>query len=113
MTLKDTTRTVLLVAVAVLIAGSAAFLTRDAPAVYDILIRNGTIYDGSGGAPYVGEVAIQHDRIAYVGPHAPGTAMRVIDATGKAVSPASSTCCPGRTSRSWSTAAGRAICARA
>src|SRR5437588_10184980 len=52
-----------------------------------MLIRGGTIYDGSGSAPYVGDVALQGDRIVYVGPHAPGRAGRTIDATGKAVSP--------------------------
>lgn len=58
-----------------------------APA-YDILIRGGVIYDGSGGKPYKGEVAIRGDRIAYVGPHAPGKgAGRTIDAHGQAVSP--------------------------
>jgi N-acyl-D-amino-acid deacylase len=52
-----------------------------------VLIHGGTIYDGSGGEPYVGDVALKGDKIAYVGPHAPGRASRVIDATGKAVSP--------------------------
>src|SRR5205823_7126187 len=54
---------------------------------YDMLIGQGTIYDGSGAAPFVGDVAIEGDRIVYVGPRAPGTAKRLIDATGKAVSP--------------------------
>src|SRR5436309_7018878 len=45
------------------------------------------IYDGSGAAPFVGDVAIEGDRIVYVGPRAPGTAKRLIDAQGKAVSP--------------------------
>src|SRR5262245_28385247 len=38
---------------------------------YDVLIAGGTVYDGSGGPPFVGDVAIQDDRIAYVGAHAP------------------------------------------
>jgi N-acyl-D-amino-acid deacylase len=54
---------------------------------YDILVRGGTVYDGSGAAGYVGEVAIKGDRIAYVGPEAPGEARREIDATGQAVAP--------------------------
>jgi N-acyl-D-amino-acid deacylase len=53
----------------------------------DIIIRGGNIYDGSGRAPYVGDVAIHGDRIAYVGPHAPGHARTEIDARGKAVAP--------------------------
>lgn len=54
---------------------------------FDLLVRHGTIYDGSGAAPFVGDVAVRGDRIAYVGQHAPGTARQVIDATGKAVAP--------------------------
>ena len=65
------------------------FATANAPvpASYDVLIRGGMIYDGSGGTPYVGDVGLKGDRIVYVGPHAPGRAARTIDATGKAVSP--------------------------
>jgi N-acyl-D-amino-acid deacylase len=33
-------------------------------AQFDVLIRNGTIYDGSGGPPFAGDVAINGDRIA-------------------------------------------------
>jgi N-acyl-D-amino-acid deacylase len=54
---------------------------------YDVLISGGTVYDGSGGAPFVGDLAIRGDRIAYVGPHAPGHARERVDAHGKAVSP--------------------------
>jgi N-acyl-D-amino-acid deacylase len=54
---------------------------------YSVLIRGGTIYDGSGGQPFVGDVAIKDDKIVYVGPSAPGTAAKVVDATGEAVSP--------------------------
>jgi len=71
------------VAVAALFATSAA----PVPASYSVLIHGGTIYDGSGSTPYVGDVALKGDRVVYVGPHASGHAARVIDATGKAVSP--------------------------
>ena len=54
---------------------------------YDLLIDNGTIYDGSGGTPFVGDVAITGDRIVYVGPQAPASAKQVVNASGLAVSP--------------------------
>jgi N-acyl-D-amino-acid deacylase len=54
---------------------------------YDLLVRGGTVYDGGGGPGIKGEVAIVGERIVYVGPKAPGSARRVIDATGKAVAP--------------------------
>jgi len=54
---------------------------------YDLLVRGGAIYDGTGAAGYTGDVAINGDRIVYVGPRAPGDARRVIDAAGQAVTP--------------------------
>ena len=53
---------------------------------YDVIIRNATIYDGSGNAPVHGAVAIQGDRIAAVGDF-DGTAATEIDARGLAVAP--------------------------
>ncbi len=53
---------------------------------YDVVIRGGTIYDGSGGTPYTGDVAVKGDRIAAIG-KVEGTGATEIDATGKAVSP--------------------------
>jgi N-acyl-D-amino-acid deacylase len=53
---------------------------------FDLLIVNGSIYDGQGGVPYTGEIAIRGDRIVGIG-HGLGTAARVIDAKGMAVAP--------------------------
>jgi N-acyl-D-amino-acid deacylase len=75
-----------LVAAAALLAACAA-TTASPPAGYDVVIRGGTIYDGSGGAPYAGDVAIEGDRIAYIGPSAPGAGALEIDASGLAVAP--------------------------
>ena len=33
---------------------------------YDTIIRNGEIYDGSGGAPYRGDIAIKSGKIAAI-----------------------------------------------
>jgi N-acyl-D-amino-acid deacylase len=74
------------IAFAIAVAGLFA-TSASPPAAYSVLIRGGTIYDGSGGTPYVGDVALKGDKIVYVGPHAPGRSARVVDATGKAVSP--------------------------
>ena len=57
------------------------------PPAYDLLIRNGTIVDGRGGAPYVGDVAIRGEQIVAVGSAIAGTAGRTIDATGLTVTP--------------------------
>ena len=54
---------------------------------YDVVIHNGTLYDGSGGEPVVGSVAIQGETIAAVGPSVAGRGRREIDAAGLAVAP--------------------------
>lgn len=72
---------------AALLLAACATAPGAGPERYDILVRGGTIYDGSGGAPYRGDVAIRGDRIAFVGPRAPGSAGREIDASGLAVAP--------------------------
>jgi N-acyl-D-aspartate/D-glutamate deacylase len=52
----------------------------------DLIIRNGTIVDGTGAAPYVGDIAIDGDRIVAVG-KVSGPARREIDAKGMVVTP--------------------------
>jgi N-acyl-D-amino-acid deacylase len=67
------------------LSGASAATPAPAPA-YDIVIRGGTIYDGSGGEPYVGDVAVEDDRIVAVG-EVDGTGRHEISAAGKAVAP--------------------------
>jgi N-acyl-D-amino-acid deacylase len=74
------------------LAGLLAFLPTGchsgAPAAdYDVLIRHGQILDGSGGAPYAGDVAIRGDRIVSIGSFENVKAKREIDATGLVISP--------------------------
>jgi N-acyl-D-amino-acid deacylase len=74
----------------VLYAGSlldAAASPRSAQFRFDTVIRNGLIFDGSGKTPFVGDVAINADRIAYVGSHASGRGRAEIDASNEAVAP--------------------------
>ena len=54
---------------------------------YDVLIRNGSIYDGTGAPPYVADLAINGDRVSAIGQFAPGSADLEIDASGLAVAP--------------------------
>jgi N-acyl-D-amino-acid deacylase len=53
---------------------------------YDLIIRNGTIVDGLGGEPYVGDVAVSGGVISVVGT-VEGEGSREIDATGLLVTP--------------------------
>lgn len=58
-----------------------------ASADYDVVIRGGTLYDGLGGEPVVGDVAIRDERIAALGDLGEASGALEIDASGKAVSP--------------------------
>jgi len=71
-------------AAALLSTGSAQ--GADTPA-YDLLIRNGMIYDGSGAEPYAGDIGITGDKIVYAGPSRAATATKTVDAQGLAVAP--------------------------
>jgi N-acyl-D-amino-acid deacylase len=74
-----------LLAAALSIGGGAVRAAN--PPVHDVVIRNAVIYDGSGGKPYSGEIAIDGDRIAYVGAHRALAGRSEIDAHGQAVAP--------------------------
>lgn len=54
--------------------------------MHDLVIRNGLIYDGSGGAPFEGDVAIDGDRISVVG-EVSAAGREEIDAKGRLVTP--------------------------
>ena len=54
---------------------------------WSLLIRNGTVVDGSGAPARAADVAVEGDRIAAVGPGLAGEAARVIDAKGLMVAP--------------------------
>ncbi len=73
---------------ALALAGSIALSACSEPAAeYDLLVRGGTVYDGSGGPPRQADVAVADDTIAGVGDFSAASATVVIDATGHAVSP--------------------------
>jgi len=81
-------RTIVFALALCLLPGAAR--SEEARTTYDLALRGGTIYDGSGGKPFLGDVAVKGDRIVFVG--AAGSlgkakAKREIDARGLAVSP--------------------------
>ncbi|MDQ6861440.1 MAG: D-aminoacylase [Verrucomicrobiota bacterium] len=53
----------------------------------DVLIKGGTIFDGTGGAPRTGDVGIKDDRIVAVGDLTGRSAKETVDAKGLAVAP--------------------------
>lgn len=54
---------------------------------YDVIISNGTLYDGNGGEPYSGDIGILADTIAAIGDLSGFKGAVEIDAQGKAVAP--------------------------
>ena len=54
---------------------------------YDVIIRNGTIVDGSGAPAAPGDVAIQGQRIAAVGALGEAAATTIVDARGLTIAP--------------------------
>ncbi len=71
---------------AIMIVGLWAACSK--PPHYDVIVRGGTIYDGSGEPGYVGDLAVSGDKVVAVGElPADATAGLEIDAAGMAVSP--------------------------
>ncbi|MBC7853125.1 MAG: D-aminoacylase [Pirellulaceae bacterium] len=68
-------------------AGLLLSTASSSPQVFDIVLRHGTIYDGSGKAPFVGDVAIAGDSIAAIGPSIAGRGRREVEVRGLAVAP--------------------------
>jgi N-acyl-D-amino-acid deacylase len=54
---------------------------------YDVIVRNGTVYDGSGNKPFTGDLAINGDSIVALGNLKNARGQTEIDARGKAVAP--------------------------
>src|SRR6266403_1198561 len=57
------------------------------PTDFDVVIRGGTVYDGTGAEPKTVDVAIRGDRIAEIGDFKTAKAKTVVDANGLAVAP--------------------------
>ena len=75
-----------------LLAASALLLAPPAPAVadtVDVLIRGGTVYDGSGAEAVVADVGVDGDRIVFIGDASAADlhGRREVDASGLVVSP--------------------------
>ncbi|MCH7538654.1 MAG: D-aminoacylase [Proteobacteria bacterium] len=57
------------------------------PTSYDLILRGGNIYDGSGGAPFIGDIAIDGDKIVALGDIGDAIASVEINVQGLAVAP--------------------------
>ena len=66
-----------------LVAGVAAQQNNE----FDVLVRNGTVYDGTGSKPRRADVAIRKDKVVAVGNLKSAKAITMVDANGLAVAP--------------------------
>ncbi len=80
-------RSVFLAVSLVLIAACASRPAAPPAAGYDLIIRNGTVHDGTGEPPRVADIGIRGDRIAAIGSLGAARGAREIDARGLAVAP--------------------------
>jgi N-acyl-D-aspartate/D-glutamate deacylase len=69
------------------LAGAVEASPSNSAQVFDVIIKGGTVYDGSGAEGRVADVAIRGDRIAGVGNFENSQAKRVLDAHSLAVAP--------------------------
>jgi N-acyl-D-amino-acid deacylase len=82
-----------LLALTIIFALSLTAITRgesraeSRPQSFDIIIKGGTVYDGSGRPPRRADVGINGDRIAAIGNLNRATATTIVDAKGLAVAP--------------------------
>src|SRR5712671_5086554 len=67
----------------VLLLGCAITSAQD----YDVIIRNGAVYDGSGGEAQHVDLAIKGDRITGLGDYSKASAKTIVNASGLAVAP--------------------------
>jgi N-acyl-D-amino-acid deacylase len=70
-----------------LILATSFFITAGCSSDYDVIIKNGTVYDGTGGNPQSTDIGIKADTIAAIGNLESASAATTIDAEGKAVAP--------------------------
>ena len=66
---------------------SLVFGAEPAADKFDVIIKGGTVYDGTGEKSRVADVAIRGDRISGIGTFSPEQGRTVIDAKGMAVAP--------------------------
>lgn len=74
-------------ALLIIILIACLFLNGSNAPVYDIIVRQGNVYDGSGSKPVVTDIGIRGDTIAFIGDLSSAIAKKEIDAKGLAVAP--------------------------
>jgi N-acyl-D-amino-acid deacylase len=66
---------------------SSSLFAQNKPEEFDVIIKGGTVYDGSGGKPFKADVGIKGDKVVTIGNLSKAKAKQTVDATGLAVAP--------------------------
>jgi N-acyl-D-amino-acid deacylase len=77
----------LVLALLVIAAAQGPRRTESQSRPFDVIIRGGTVYDGTGRPPLRADVGIKADRVAAIGNLSRATAPTIVDARGLAVAP--------------------------
>jgi N-acyl-D-amino-acid deacylase len=85
--MSPTRRTFLRVSGGTLAAAALGPYRLRSRADYDLILRGGTVFDGSGAEPFEADIAILQGRIAAIGSRVAGTALEEIDVRHLAVAP--------------------------
>jgi len=72
---------------AILVLSLISAVACQRPAEYDLILRGGDLYDGSGGSPQVADIAVRNDTIAAIGDLSKARGKAEIDVRGLAVAP--------------------------
>ena len=72
---------------AILVLSLISAVACQRPAEYDLILRGGDLYDGSGGSPQVADIAVRKDTIAAIGDLSKARGKVEINAKGLAVAP--------------------------
>ena len=72
---------------AILVLSLISAVACQRPAEYDLILRGGDLYDGSGGSPQVADIAVRNDTIAAIGDLSKARGKVEINAEGLAVAP--------------------------
>jgi len=72
---------------AILVLSLISAVACQRPAEYDLILRGGDLYDGSGGSPQVADIAVRNDTIAAIGDLSKARGRAEIDVRGLAVAP--------------------------
>ena len=85
--MKKITYAVIILALAVVVLIQISCYNSSYSDTYDVLIKDGLVYDGSTSEPMVEDVGIKGDKIVAVGKNLAGSASRIINAEGLIVTP--------------------------